>query len=63
MKKLDAEEIEILDAFNADSLLPVPDMKAEIKRHREAASATFAKDSRINIRISAKDLRALKSAL
>ena len=63
MKKLDAEEIEILDAFNADSLLPVSDMKAQIKRHREAASATFAKDSRINIRISAKDLRALKSAL
>ena len=60
MKKLDVEEREILDAFDAGSLLPVPDMKAEFKRHREAATATFAKDSRINIRISSKDLRALQ---
>ena len=49
MKKLDAEELEILDAFDAGSLLPVSDMKAEIRRHREAATATFAKDSRIRL--------------
>ncbi len=60
MKKLDAEELEILDAFDAGSLMPAPDMMAEIERHREAAAATFAKDSRINIRISSKDLRALQ---
>ena len=60
MKKLDAEELEILDGFDAGSLTPVPDMKAEINRHSEAAAATFAKDSRINIRISSKDLRALQ---
>ena len=60
MKKLDAEELEILEAFDAELLTPVADMKAEIKRHREAAAATFAKDSRINIRISSKDLRALQ---
>jgi len=60
MKKLDAEELEILEAFDAGSLTPVADMKAEFKRHREAAAATFAKDSRINIRISSKDLRALQ---
>ena len=60
MKKLDAEELEILEAFDAESLAPVSDMKAEINRHREAAAATFSKDSRINIRISSKDLRALQ---
>ena len=60
MKKLDAEELEILEAFDAGSLTHVADMKAEFKRHREAAAATFAKDSRINIRISSKDLRALQ---
>ena len=60
MKKLDAEESEILAAFDAGTLKSVANVKAEIKRHREAAVATFAKDSRINIRISSKDLRALQ---
>ena len=32
----------------------------KINRHREAAAATFSKDSRINIRISSKDLLALQ---
>lgn len=59
MKKLDAEESEILAAFDAGNLKSVVDAKVEMKRHREAAVATFAKDSRINIRISSKDLRAL----
>ena len=39
MKKLDAEELEILEGFDVGSLTPVADMKAEIKRHREAAAA------------------------
>ena len=60
MKKLDAEEIEILEAFDSGKLEPVADMGAEIERHRGSAAATFAKDSRINIRISSKDLRALQ---
>ena len=38
----------------------VANAKADMQRHREAAVATFAKDSRINIRISSKDLRALQ---
>jgi hypothetical protein len=40
MTKLDSEELEILEAFNAGSLIPVADMKAEIKRHRETSTAT-----------------------
>ena len=60
MKKLDAEEQEILDAFEAGKLRRATGAKAQIKRHKEYAAATFLKDSRINIRISSKDLRSLQ---
>ena len=60
MKKLDAEEQEILDAFESGKLKRVVGAKAELKRHRDYAAATFQKDSRINIRISSKDLRSLQ---
>ena len=60
MKKLEAEEQEIVDAFEAGKLKRAANAKGEIKRHREYAAATFLKDSRINIRISSKDLRSLQ---
>ena len=60
MKKLDAEEQEILDAFEAGTLKRSVNVKAEIKRHQEYAAATLQKDSRINIRLSSKDLRSLQ---
>ena len=60
MKKLEAEEQEIVDAFEAGKLKRAVNAKGEIKRHREYAAATFLKDSRINIRISSKDLRSLQ---
>jgi predicted DNA binding CopG/RHH family protein len=60
MKKLDAEERELLEAFEAGALKSVGNAKAELKKHREYAVATFQKDSRINIRMSSKDLRALQ---
>jgi predicted DNA binding CopG/RHH family protein len=60
MKKLDAEEQEILPAFEGGKLKRAAATKAEMKLHREAAVATFQKDSRINIRISSKDLRMLQ---
>ena len=60
MSKLSAEEKEILEAFESGKLKRVKGRRHEIARHRKAAAATFAKDSRINIRISSKDLRALQ---
>ena len=60
MKKLDAEEQGILDAFEAGTLKRSANAKAEIKRHQEYAAATLQKDSRINIRLSSKDLRSLQ---
>jgi predicted DNA binding CopG/RHH family protein len=60
MSTLDQEEKEILEAFERGELKSVPNKEAELKRHREYASATFRKDKRINIRISERDLRALQ---
>jgi predicted DNA binding CopG/RHH family protein len=60
MKKLDPEERELLEAFEAGALKSVGNAKVELKKHREYAVATFQKDSRINIRMSSKDLRALQ---
>ena len=60
MSKLDLEEKEILEAFESDELKPVKSRSRELIRHKKIAEATFAKDSRINIRLSSKDLRALQ---
>lgn len=60
MKKINAEEQEIVDAFEAGALKSIPDLKSELEKHKEYAAATFQKDSRINIRISSKDLRAIQ---
>lgn len=60
MKKLDPEEKELLEAFESGELQSVANVKAELKQHRGYATATFQKDSRINIRISSKDLRLLQ---
>jgi predicted DNA binding CopG/RHH family protein len=60
MNKLDLEETEILEAYETGNLRPIKNRSREMARHRKTAEATFAKDSRINIRISSKDLRALQ---
>jgi predicted DNA binding CopG/RHH family protein len=60
MKKLDPEEQALLDDFDDGVLTQVPDLKSELIQHKSYAAATFQKDSRINIRISSKDLRLLQ---
>ena len=60
MSKLSSEEKEVLEAFEGGKLKRVKNRRQELARHRKAAAATFAKDSRINIRLSSKDLRALQ---
>lgn len=59
--KLDQEEQEILQAWEAGSLKPVDDMAQQMKTHRAAAGATFNKDQRLNIRISSRDLKNLQA--
>lgn len=60
MSKLDQEEQEILDAFDAGDLQQAPDFEDRKARHQQYAEAMFKKDARINIRLSSKDLRGLQ---
>lgn len=60
MIKTDPEENEILEAFETGKLKRVRNRSRELAQHQKAAATTFTKDSRINIRISSKDLRAMK---
>ena len=57
----DDEELEILQALEAGTLKPVTDSAQRIQSHREAASATFKKDQRLNIRISGRYLKNLQA--
>ncbi len=57
---LDREETEILDDYEKDKFVEIPEKDSEIKRHVEYAKATFRKDKRINIRISQKDLESIQ---
>ncbi len=60
MSKLDQEEQEILQAFEAGEYQRSKN-QSEIKlRHQEYAKAMFKKDARINIRLPSKDLRGLQ---
>ena len=54
--KLDKYEEEVLAAFESGTLLPIA-TKDELEEIRESARATATKDQRINIRLSAGDLR------
>ena len=60
MPKLDQEEREILESFERDEWRSVEGREPEVQRYREYARATFKKDMRVNIRMSSKDLEALK---
>lgn len=60
MAQLTREEREIVKAFEAGTLQPSPNRSAIMKAHREYAAATFRKDRRVNVRISSRDLDALR---
>ena len=57
--KLDKEEKKLLKAYEADEFESVL-TPARKKKIQEAASETFKKDKRINIRISSRDLDAIQ---
>lgn len=59
MSKLDAEELELLGAFEKGKLKSVAN-KTELARFRSAARATAIKDRRVNIRLSSGDLSDLQ---
>lgn len=55
----DAEEQEILDAFENDELVPVADVEKVRQAHTAYAAETFKLDQRITVRISSRDLELL----
>jgi len=61
MVRLDGEEQELVESFERDEWRPVAERDAEVERYREYARSTFKKDMRVNIRISRKDLEAIKT--
>lgn len=56
MKKLDAFEKEILDAYEKGELKSTSPSKAKLAKFKAAATATFLKEKRVNIRLSTPDL-------
>ena len=56
MKKLDAFEKDILDAYEKGELKTSSPSKARLAKFKAADTATFLKEKRINIRLSAPDL-------
>lgn len=56
MIKLDPFEEEILAAYENGDLKFVPPSKSELAKFKAAATATFIKDRRVNIRLSSPDL-------
>ncbi len=59
--RYDDEELEILRALESGALKPVTDLAQRTKSHQQAATATFKKDQRLNIRISSRDLKNLQA--
>jgi predicted DNA binding CopG/RHH family protein len=56
MKKLDAYEEELLTSFEKGELKSTSPSRADLAKFKAAATATFIKDRRINIRLSSPDL-------
>ena len=68
MKKIDAFEKKILDAYEKGELKSTSPSKAKLAKFKAAATATFLKEKRVNIRLSTPDLmdiqaRALEEGL
>jgi predicted DNA binding CopG/RHH family protein len=58
--ELDNEEKELLELYEGEEWVSVGELEAEKERYQGYARATFRKDARVNIRISAKDLEAIQ---
>ncbi len=63
MKKLylDDEERDLIASVERGEWKSVKNLKQEIEKHRQYARNTLRKDSRVNIRISSRDLEALQA--
>lgn len=60
-KRKTSMDEQILADYEAGRLIPVPNSQAEMKKLRDAARATLAKDQRVNVRLSSALLFGLKA--
>jgi len=58
---LNEEESEILDSVESGEWNSVENLEEEISSHQEIAKNTLKKDKRVNLRMSSKDLEAIKT--
>ena len=58
--RLDRDEAELLDSYEAGEWRTIEGWEAEAKRYEEYARSMFKKDRRVNIRISSKDLEEIQ---
>lgn len=56
MEKMDDFEKEVLDAYEKGVLKSTSPKKSELAKFKAAATATFIKERRVNIRLSSPDL-------
>ncbi|OGA55320.1 MAG: hypothetical protein A3G24_12000 [Betaproteobacteria bacterium RIFCSPLOWO2_12_FULL_62_13] len=61
MKALDRYEKQVLSAFEAGKLKSTVTSEASLRRYREYARATLAKNKRVNIRLSTQDLSEIQT--
>ena len=59
-KKINTEELEILEKYEKGNLIPSKSIKEDIKEAKEAAKNTISKSKHISIRLSEKDIKKLK---
>ena len=57
----DADELALLESFEAGEWTAVPDESADIAHYRAAASKALLKNKRVNIRLSSMDLEGLQA--
>lgn len=60
MARLSKEEREILEAFERGELKSPRNKSTQLEKHQDYAASTFRKDERVNVRISSRDLNALR---
>jgi predicted DNA binding CopG/RHH family protein len=58
---LNEEENNLLDSLESGEWNTVDNLKEEITLHQEIARNTLKKDKRVNLRMSSKDLEAIKT--
>jgi predicted DNA binding CopG/RHH family protein len=58
--KLDNAENELLESYEKEEWRSIDQVEKEKERYQEYARATFRKDTRVNLRISSKDLEAIQ---